>query len=687
MSLMLILATERRRRVKAEAEVARLQAELSVLAKLVASPSKTSDVVQYTDEVTSRLQKNDYKLDGEQELVQQIIDNSPNLVYVEDDEGQCVLANKRYKQLLNQRILVHDKYASSTIMSKEWSSYATTSFEESYQLEDGQIHWYHTTQSPLTRNNGSQYLLTFSSDITELKRAYHAAEESGRAKQVLLANMSHEFRTPLHGVMGLVELLKKENLSAEQLDYVEMIYYSTEHLLLIIDDVLNFTKAESGGIKLENISFDLLKTVRKAARSLEFKTAEKGLQLHIHEPAYLLPLVQGDPYRLHQILVNLIGNAVKFTRRGSITITVEPGEIIDSTLPITFNVTDTGIGISADSFDQLFTSFRQADSSIPRLYGGTGLGLAICKSLVELQGGQIGVSSVLNQGSSFYFTIPYKISEQQSLKEMVVSSITDSLKGLTALLVEDNAINQLLAVSMLGQWQMEVEVAQDGRAAVARAFQRRYDLILMDIQMPELDGIEATSRLRRDAGPNQHTPIIAVTADAIRINAESCQTLGFTDFLLKPYSEAALHHLLTKLNSRGPSITTSIKEFQLSSYEADSSDSELYYDFKTLGKLGTEPEFTRKLLELFISEVPTQIQVLQAAVNKEDWLSVSSEAHKLKTVFGNLSIKNVADYLKTLEEMAALQKPTNEMLPLMNTVFIITESFITRFLQDLKNFK
>lgn len=682
MSILALIVSERRRRKAAEAELIHLRAQLAHLTSTLdgqASAPNSNCVLEHRPQPEP-------PADHQQDLARQVIDANPHLVYVENEAGECILSNKRYAQLLSQRALTGEGKttdAERAQMSRPRVVDAPTTFEESYRLLNGQTYWYYTTQIPLVRSDGSRYLLTYSSDITELKRAYQLGEESGRAKQMFLANMSHEFRTPLHGVMGLAELLKKEVLSAEQLDYVEMIQYSTENLLLVIDDVLNFTKAETGKINIESIPFDLVKTVQQAASSLTFKTAEKGLHLRVEEPAELLPLLQGDPYRLHQVLVNLLGNAVKFTPQGSITLTIEPGERIGDTVPVTLSVLDTGIGIRADHLDHIFSSFGQADNSISRLYGGSGLGLAICKNLIELQGGQIGVHSTPGQGSCFYFTIPYAVSDQQLVIKPVVALSSELIRGLRVLLVEDDAINQLLAVTMLGQWEVEVDLAQNGEVAVARALQQGYDVILMDIQMPEMDGIEATAQLRREGGANLHTPIVAVTADAIRIDANTCQALGFTDFLLKPYTQAALHQLLTRVSQRETHPAVGVPSFFAPADSMALPETELHYDFLGLGKLGTDAEFTGRLLKIFLDRVPSQVQVLRDAIAREDWALASSEAHKLKTTFGTLNIHPAADYLGQLEERAERQAPVSEMVPFLDAVSIATQQYAVLFQRDL----
>ncbi|GAB3588502.1 hypothetical protein GCM10027345_40520 [Hymenobacter daeguensis] len=628
--------------------------------------------------VTSQLRHAEQLLEDQQSLVRQVIDNSPNLVYVEDETGQRILANQAYTTLLAQQA---PAAAGALPASPPFSvPDVPTSFEECFHLRDGRTVWYYTTKSLLVRTDGSRYVLTFSSDITDLKEAHRVAEESVRAKQVFMANMSHEIRTPLHGVMGLSELLQKGPLSAEQADYVDMIQSSTANLLVVINDILDFTKMEAGAIRLESIPFDILKTVQEAVRSLIFKSDEKGLLLRIEYLGDDLPLAQGDPFRLHQVLVNLISNAIKFTHRGAITITIDARQRAGLSLPITFSVADTGIGISADNLEHVFSSFRQADSSIPRLYGGTGLGLTICKNLVELQGGHMGVRSEPGQGSCFFFTLPYTVSEGLLVKEPTAVQQPDLLQGLTVLLAEDNGVNQLIAVSMLGQWQVQVDIAQNGVEALNKALTQPYDLILMDIQMPQVDGLEATAQLRATPGPNQHTPVVALTADAIQVNAGSAAAQGFSNFLIKPYSEMALYKMLAQVSKRAHGLP---QELALPA-PVPANLRKLHYDFLLLGKLATDTEFIRQMLELFVSRVPHQVQALHEAIEQKSWRAAAREAHSLKTTFGSLNIQPETEYLKKIEKLAEADAPHEEFRPLISAVRKATQHFTDIFTEELE---
>ena len=378
------------------------------------------------------------------------------------------------------------------------------------------------------------------------------------------------------------------------------------------------------------------------------------------------------------MLVNLISNAIKFTRQGAITISIDASQRSGTFLPVTFSVADTGMGISPEALDQVFDSFQQANSSIARLYGGTGLGLTICKSLVELQGGEIGVRSEVGHGSCFHFTIPYSISTEPLVTEPTEAPALDLLKGLRILFAEDNAINQLIAVSMMSQWQVEVDVAHDGEEAVAKSRQRKYDLVLMDIQMPKMDGTQATALLRTDGNPNARTPVIALTADAVRFNQETFKAQDFDDFLNKPYSEMALFRVLARVSRRADCAAAPNAEGSVSASELG-----LNYDFKLLGTLADDTGFIRKMLQMFIERVPVQVQSMVDAVAHGDYKSLRRVAHVLKSTFATLNIQPEVNSLKVIEELAEARAPASEILPLVTAVAKATQLFLALFTEDL----
>ena len=623
------------------------------------------------------------ELEDQQNLLFQVINSSPNLVYVKDAEGQLMMVNKSCADVLSwlgsrSRPAEAAKKPTPDPALQHPAHFLRqdVTFEENYHLMNGETRRYQTTQCLRQHSDGTNYLLTFSSDITDLTLATRLAEESALSKMVFMANMSHEIRTPLHGVMGLVDLLLKGPLSAEQADYMKMIHSSTAGLLVVINDILDFAKIESSNITLEKIPFNIVETVQEAAHSLAHKTDEKGLLLRIVGLNDPVPLALGDPYRLRQVLVNLISNAVKFTERGSITISINASQRTGTALPVTFSVADTGLGIREENIDRVFESFQQADSNTARLYGGTGLGLTICKNLVEAQGGTIGLRSELGQGSCFYFTIPYTVCTEASARKLADVPAADLLQDLNILFAEDNAINQLIAVSMLGQWRVNVELAQNGEEALAKARRRQYDLILMDIQMPVMDGLEATARLRAEGGPNAATPVIALTADAMRVNADTYEELGFTNFLTKPYVELALYHIIAQASQRAA------QDVHPKAVATDL-DLGLHYDLQMLGRLADDPSFVRKMLKMFISHVPGQVHSLQEAVEQQNWAAISREAHVLKSTFGMLNIQPEVGNLRMLEELAELQAPKSELLPFVTAVAKGTQLFSALFAEKL----
>ncbi|HLO61544.1 MAG TPA: MASE3 domain-containing protein [Azonexus sp.] len=391
----------------------------------------------------------------------------------------------------------------------------------------------------------------------ELKRsqegqqaAMEAAEQANRAKSDFLANMSHEIRTPLNAIVGLTELLKKESLTQKQFQRLEQIQASGHHLLCLINDVLDISKVEAGEMKLECCDFSVKQLVDQVAGFLAEGLAQKGLSLQI-EIGDFPDMIQGDPTRLRQALLNYANNAVKFTDHGGVSLSVQMEKRRDDALRLRFEVSDTGIGLSQEQIAGLFQEFHQADSTTTRKFGGTGLGLAITKHIVELMGGEVGVSSQPGKGSKFWLAAWFKTSPLADLSGPTLLMVdvpeasTMDLHGKRVLLVEDEPINQEIAVELLADVGMEVEVAADGLEAVEWVRRRKFDFVLMDMQMPRLDGLGATEQIRGLPGASR-IPIIAMTANAFNEDRARCLKAGMNDFLSKPFMPDELYGKLLK---------------------------------------------------------------------------------------------------------------------------------------------
>jgi signal transduction histidine kinase/CheY-like chemotaxis protein len=486
--------------------------------------------------------------------------------------------------------------------------------------------------------------------LAQLKASADAADAANRAKSDFLANMSHEIRTPMNGIIGMADLALEADDEAERLDYLRIVKSSAESLLGIINDILDFSKIEAGKLDVEQVAFHLPQTVQGVLETLGVRAREKGLRIVADLPAQIPRQVVGDPTRLRQVLLNLVGNAIKFTESGEVRVGVRLDNGSDSSARLEFSVCDTGIGIPADKLDSIFEAFSQADTSTTRKYGGTGLGLSITSRLVELMGGVLKVESRPDEGSTFCFTLPMGTATALQERPAPVPEAVGTGQGsLTVLLVEDNPVNQQLAIRLIEKWGHHIVLATNGREAVDMiAAGARFDVILMDMQMPVLGGVAATREIRALEAASGASPhrIVAMTANAMQSDREACLAAGMDDYLAKPIQK---DELAGRLRMAGPAPVGT--DATIYAGAATGSDAAEIFDYETA--LGHQDmEIIEIMAPAFLQHAQGELDALAAALTMGDAGEVMRRAHGLKGSLASFGARPAQRLAEEMEQRA-----------------------------------
>jgi signal transduction histidine kinase/CheY-like chemotaxis protein len=542
--------------------------------------------------------------------------------------------------------------------------------------KDGSLMWAMISGAPIVNYHGNvtgsigiHYDITLQKTLyRELEESKKRAEEAQEAEKQFLANMSHEIRTPLNAIIGMAHLLMDTDPSEEQKEYLSILKNSAEMLRTLISDVLDLSKIRAGKMEAQEKEFDLVALVQTLVKSVQLRNEGKPIEVKATIDPRITHLVLGDDLLLNQILLNLLGNAEKFTSKGEIGVRTNIiSELHETPMWVEFCVYDTGIGIPPEKHDLIFQTFRQVDGDTRRKFGGTGLGLAITKQLVELQGGTIRVESVLGEGTQFYVNLPYLntgvVAENNTpiMEQMKLNS-----DGKRILVAEDNAMNRKYIDTLLRKWNIEHFFAHNGREAYEMCQEDHYDLVLMDIQMPEMDGYEACHAIREQPGLNNRTPIIALTASAMLSQRDKAFNAGMNDYLSKPFKPLQLFEKICLYIDSNEAIETNMPAPQEFSFDHR-------LDTEMLDTMyGDDLEYAFEIFEAFRDNVPNEFSSVKPLLDDEKWPELARLLHKIKPSFGMVGLSTLE---KALERMEHTTKNAPDKTSLLTAYEHVRELF------------
>lgn len=538
----------------------------------------------------------------------------------------------------------------------------------------GELRWWAISGAPNFDDKGNLVgSIGIHLDITEQKQLEidleaekQKAEEASRAKESFLANMSHEIRTPLNAIIGFLRELSKQELTDLQKKYIENSSIASKHLLAIINNILDISKIEAGEMSIENEDFILENSINNVITVLHPKANQKGIDLISNCNALISKVVKGDALRIEQILFNLVGNSLKFTHKGKIKISCKLINDYPNSQDISISISDTGIGMDKEFLNSIFRKFSQEDLEVTRKFGGTGLGMAITKELVQLMKGRIEIESEKNVGTTIHIFLHFKKGDVSNLKNTNRESTTTSLENISILLVEDNDMNRMVAQNSLQYYNCRVTEAENGIEALEVLKKEKFDIILMDIQMPEMDGIEATRIIRTEF--KLTTPIIALTANAFKSEIEKCKKAGMNDYVTKPFDEANLIETIAKHTIHKGNKVPKAKKVKTN---------HKLYNLSSLNNLSRgNKEFVEKMVTIFIDQANSTIEKVADAIEVENFIEVSQLIHKIKPSIEGIGVTSIIDDVRILEKISKEQGDKKQIEAIFSGIKVVLKEVI-----------
>jgi PAS domain S-box-containing protein len=662
-------------------------------------------IISSSLDITQRVRAQEQVQENEQRL-RKFLEAVPTAIIVTDEQGQFLYANQTaYRQMGSY---LDAKRTSVPLPPLDAYRYPTGELypveerplyralrtkqhqEEIMEIRFGErVTLVGCTAQPVFDGNGNLHYVVMSlKDITEQTRAQERlheakelAENAARMKENFLANMSHEIRTPLNAITGFSALLENTPLNPDQAEYIHAVRTASKNLLSIVNDILDISKIEAGMLQLESVPFSIAGLVESIGIMLQPAVAEKNLKLSLFTDPTIPSVVLGDPTRLTQILLNLAGNAVKFTERGAVHVRIENIVQNEHRVRVRFSVRDTGIGIPPDVLPHVFERFRQESTFTTRRYGGSGLGLNIVKSLAEMQGGQVMVESSLGEGSCFVVEIEYALAHDVQPEALAPMLPGQSLPGssVRVLVVEDNVMNQKLAVAVLNRLGYLSDVAENGQKALEKLRERPYDVVLMDIQMPIMDGYETTRLIRHEL--RSSVPIIAMTAHALAGERENTLQVGMNDFISKPFQ---MEELLRVIRKHLQATSGGNSEAETVGNQTEPSTSNAFRLDYLRDITADDPEAMAELLDAYLGQTPGQLDELRQALNHGDVPGIKRAAHTLKAPAKMLGLDQAAEWFSQAQELAAAEAPLDELRPVVQTALRAVERELPTIEEALK---